>query len=278
MCKVNAKFSKYTKITQRSLLSLAIAALLPITQPVEALVTSCAVPDANEWSPNLKVTTVGYATPPTKKGYTDAQRTALTRRASRLDATRSLVEQIDGMSISGNRQNLSSYIDSTAQAFHVVGVKELENGVIETTMESLVHTTTPTVAYSACEPEPYQGGPVYRKSINRYSKMRSMLSTPEVAVVPVAPEFNREIIYSVRSNQESAPMILDAELNKSSDTQRVLASVLAGVVEPDRWDMANIINQAVALGVTPAEAAAAASKVKEGCKECDKLNAILAQQ
>lgn len=88
---------------------------------------------------------VGYGAPAQQQGHVSAaQRDLLARRASTLDAYRSLAERVYGTRLSGNSsiQNLAAeddrlraYLDATIMGARVVAQNRIEHGVYETVVE-----------------------------------------------------------------------------------------------------------------------------------------------
>jgi outer membrane protein FlgP len=93
---------------------------------------------------SVKLTAVGYGATSTLEGHTVGQKRLLAMRASRLDAYRTLAEQVYGVRLTGNttvaslmNQNDSFrvYIDSFLRGARVVSVNPMADGNYETTVE-----------------------------------------------------------------------------------------------------------------------------------------------
>jgi outer membrane protein FlgP len=92
----------------------------------------------------IKLAAVGYGATNSVEGHTVGQKRLLAMRASRLDAYRTLAEQVYGVRLTGNttvaalmNQNDSFrvYIDSFLRGARVVSVNPMADGNYETTVE-----------------------------------------------------------------------------------------------------------------------------------------------
>ncbi|MES2297908.1 MAG: LPP20 family lipoprotein [Pseudomonadota bacterium] len=92
----------------------------------------------------VKLTAVGYGAPASFERNNESQKRLMAMRASKLDALRSLAEQIYGVRITGNSTVASMalqsdgfrvYIDAYIRGARVTNVNQLPDGSYETTME-----------------------------------------------------------------------------------------------------------------------------------------------
>ncbi|MEW9899409.1 LPP20 family lipoprotein [Chitinivorax sp. PXF-14] len=92
----------------------------------------------------LRFTATGYGSASTFEGYTAGQRRLLAMRAAKLDAYRSLAEQVYGVRIKGNttvaamvaqNDSFRVYLDAYLRGAHVVSVTPMAEGNYETEIE-----------------------------------------------------------------------------------------------------------------------------------------------
>lgn len=92
----------------------------------------------------VKVTAVGYGATSAYDGYTTGQKRLMAMRASKLDAYRAMVEQVQGVRVNGNStvavmmskvDSFRVYVDAYLRGVQVVTVTPMEDGNYETTVE-----------------------------------------------------------------------------------------------------------------------------------------------
>lgn len=115
---------------------LSACTVQPLEQPGQASTTAAPV--------EVRVTAVGYGAISTYQGYSAGQKRLLAMRASKLDAFRSLAEQVYGMRITGNStvsqmamkdDGFAARIDAYIRGARVLSVVAMEDGNYETTVE-----------------------------------------------------------------------------------------------------------------------------------------------
>ena len=103
-----------------------------------------AVPVVPEMTGSIKLSAVGYGAASSADGHTQGQRRLLAMRASRLDAYRSLAEQVYGLRLTGNttvsslmsqNDSFRAYIDAYLRGARVMSVTPMADGNYETTIE-----------------------------------------------------------------------------------------------------------------------------------------------
>ncbi len=91
-----------------------------------------------------KLTAVGYGASSSLERYTEGQKKLLAMRASKLDAYRSMAEQVYGVRIVGNstvgsmmvsNDNVRSQVDAYIRGAQVVNITQIADGNYETTIE-----------------------------------------------------------------------------------------------------------------------------------------------
>jgi outer membrane protein FlgP len=92
----------------------------------------------------VKLTAVGYGSASAFERYTEGQKRLMAMRASKLDAYRSLAEQIYGVRVTGNstvasmmvtNDNFRVYVDAYVRGARVTNVTQMADGNYETTVE-----------------------------------------------------------------------------------------------------------------------------------------------
>ena len=92
----------------------------------------------------VRVNATGYGTMSAFEGYSTGQRRLMAIRASKLEAYRSLAEQIHGVRITGNTtvgsmmaesDHFRAYVDAFIRGAKVVSISPMEDGNYETTVE-----------------------------------------------------------------------------------------------------------------------------------------------
>ena len=95
-------------------------------------------------SNDIKITAVGYGASSSYEGYTVGQKRLMAMRTSKLDAYRSLAEQIHGVRVNGNStvsammaqvDSFRVFVDAYLRGAQVVTVTPMNDGNYETTME-----------------------------------------------------------------------------------------------------------------------------------------------
>jgi len=127
--------------------NIAIVALVAATLcacTIEPLGQTTQISDDVVASTAVKVTAVGYGAISNYQGYATGQKRLLAMRASKLDALRSLAEQVYGLRITGNStvsqmamkdDGFRAQIDAYIRGARVVSVVAMEDGNYETTVE-----------------------------------------------------------------------------------------------------------------------------------------------
>lgn len=92
----------------------------------------------------VKITAVGYGASSSYEGYTPGQKRLMAMRTSKLDAYRSLAEQVQGVRVNGNStvsammtqvDSFRVLVDAYLRGAQVVSVIPMNDGNYETTME-----------------------------------------------------------------------------------------------------------------------------------------------
>lgn len=92
----------------------------------------------------VKLTAVGYGSASSYERYTEGQKKLMAMRASKLDAYRSMAEQVYGVRITGNStvaammiqsDNFRVYIDAYVRGARVSNITQMADGNYETTIE-----------------------------------------------------------------------------------------------------------------------------------------------
>ena len=98
-------------------------------------------------SNEIKIIAVGYGASSSYEGYTVGQKRLMAMRASKLDAYRSLAEQIHGVRVNGNStvsammaqvDSFRVFVDAYLRGAQVVTVTPMNDGNYETTMEIIL--------------------------------------------------------------------------------------------------------------------------------------------
>lgn len=92
----------------------------------------------------VKISAVGVGAPPNIEGLSPAQRRLMAMRTSKLDAYRSLAEQIQGIKLVGNstvsmlaaqNDSFRAYVDATIRGARIISINPLPDGAYETVLE-----------------------------------------------------------------------------------------------------------------------------------------------
>lgn len=92
----------------------------------------------------VRISAVGVGAPPNIEGLSAAQRRLMAMRTSKLDAYRSLAEQIQGVKLIGNstvsmlaaqNDSFRAYVDATIRGARVISINPLPDGAYETVLE-----------------------------------------------------------------------------------------------------------------------------------------------
>ena len=97
---------------------------------------------------------------------------------------------------------------------------------------------------------------------------------PETASHPV--EIIRDgvdmvLVNAVKKDQKNAPALFRQAVLDGMDREVALTSVLMGMIKPSPEELANLINQAVAMGITRGEVDRSVNRVKQACEVCKEI-------
>ncbi|MDP1871208.1 MAG: LPP20 family lipoprotein [Gallionella sp.] len=95
-------------------------------------------------APEIKITAIGYGASSSYETYTPGQKKLMAMRASKLDAYRSLAEQVQGVRVNGNStvsammsqvDGFRVFVDAYLRGAQVITVTPMGDGNYETTLE-----------------------------------------------------------------------------------------------------------------------------------------------
>lgn len=82
---------------------------------------------------------------------------------------------------------------------------------------------------------------------------------------------NMVLFEAVKRNQKSAPVLFRQAMLDGMDREVAFSSVLMGMINPTPDELTNLINQAVALGITRSEVDRSVNRVKQACSVCNEI-------
>ena len=132
-----------------TLLLLAVSAVLvgcstPAPHPIVGVNRSMAMPEQIPAARITKLSAVGYGATSSFDAYTTGQKRLMAMRASKLDAYRSLAEQVYGVRVSGTstvaalmaqNDSFRVYVDAFIRGAKVLSVTPMQDGNYETVLE-----------------------------------------------------------------------------------------------------------------------------------------------